>query len=127
MKVYANEHEITDALAQVNDHFSGNVKFKRFDRAGSARTPYFNVTLTVEDSRGPGGRWNYDRSRRVAAACWHVHGRFIDALPEGTKVVALDRTVYPGDEWHDWSVSSSWHPVMISETCECLERGLLWK
>jgi hypothetical protein len=88
------------ALDMTNREFGGNVRFKDIRQVG--RNVRF--TLTVNDSKGPGGRWNHTRSRRVAAACWHVHGTFFDYLPSHAVIVANGDKIRPGDEWQDRNI-----------------------
>lgn len=99
--------DLDSALASVNAVFSDNIVFKRGpDRISSTS---WSLTLTVKDSRGPGGRRSIPRSynvkpRRIAAACWHVHGLFMDSLPDRAVIVTSAGVrgrvkVRPGDDW----------------------------
>lgn len=114
------EDKINDALDTVNEQFDGNIRFKKFDAAGNTRSgdPKFIVTLTVNNSRSPGGRRSHS-GRRVAAACWHVHGTFFDALPEECEIVAMGLKIRPGDPWQDRNIGSNWSPLYYSEACDC--------
>ena len=123
--------DLENALAAVNTLFGDNVKFNRCDVANN-NGDRWNVTLKVESSRGPGARRSHT-GRRMASACWHVYGEFMDALPTGARinapvVVGYDRwgrekiahrDRSPGDEWQDWNIGSIMSPLYYSEACEC--------
>lgn len=135
MEIHASKQAIETALEVVNRAYDSNVMFNRFD-AANAKDNKYNVTLRVVSSRGKGARMNHDWSRHLVAACWHVHGDFFDALPDGTKVVshwgsqgkqvtftvAQSRdsgTHYKSGYWQDQQVGSVMQPAMMSELCEC--------
>lgn len=123
--------DIIRALETVNLEFDNNVTFNRFDAANAKKTR-FNVTLRVIDSRGKGARRSHS-GRRMVAACWHVYGTFIDALPTHAIVNKPTVTGYnkwgremikrldgkPGDEWQDWNIGSVMSPMYYSEACDC--------
>ena len=123
------QSHIDMALDATNAEFAGNIRYKRFEPIGQTRQgeKKFRVTLTVLDSAKLGARRAvglYTSGRRVAAACWHVHGTFIDALPKGTRVQTTcgqlgTVEVQPGNNWHDYSIGSIMHPCFASEACEC--------
>lgn len=64
--------------------------------------------------------------RRIAAACWHVHGDFFDALlkiqpnavivTRGGPGAVIDKN---GGNWQDCNIGSRMSPMMFSEACEC--------
>lgn len=120
----ATEEQIRDALDQTNEDFDSNIRFKRLDAAGNTRAgdPKHTVTLTVNDSRAAGGRRS-NKGRRIAAACWHAHGTFMDALPEDCEIVVAIRTgrevKRPGDPWQDFNIGSDYYPMYYSEACDC--------
>ena len=117
----ATEHEITQALNGANKRFDGNLEFKRFEHAGKTRDgrAKVNVTLTVANCRKPGGRRGHT-GRRIAAACWHAHGYFIDGLPMGTEVRTTLGIVKAGiTRWHDSNIGSIAVPMMYSQACDC--------
>ena len=112
--------DICRALDKTNVDFDGNIKFKRCDHVGYTKqeTNKFTVTLTVFDSSGPGGRRSM-QGRKISAACWHVHGRFMDHLPSHTEIVSNFPTRHvgkPGDDWQDWDTVQNWP---MSLCCEC--------
>ena len=123
--VNATRAQIEAALAQANEVFSGNLRFKRLDYAGLTRKgeDKWTVTLTVEDSASPGARRSED-GRRIASACWHAYGRFMDALPEDARFQANTAAgrdwKKPGDPWQDWNLyQSGYRYVMMPTLCEC--------
>ncbi len=119
----ATYEDICRALDKTNVDFDGNIKFKRCDYSGQTKQDRakFTATLTVFDSSGPGGRRNRE-GRKIAAACWHVHGRFMDHLPDHVEVVVTTmpcRYIFrPGDTWQDWNITTAPNWPM-SLCCEC--------
>jgi len=120
---------LEQALAVINaDKYEGNVAFERLDQSGNR----IIFLLRVKDSKGPGHRlgflhpWSNHKQRRLAKACWHVHGHFFDALFEiapdaivvsrwhGEKIMTKDH-----GNWQDSNAGSQMFPVMFSELCEC--------
>ena len=133
-----NEKEIKKAIDVVNKQFEDNIYLKEYEylnksRSGTGFTVKFK--LGVKDSSKAGSRRsimmvNKDGSRRkLAIACYHVHGVFFDALMDINKKAEVrlsgNRKIYidqDGDligNWEDWQVGSYMYPVMISEACEC--------
>ncbi len=115
--------DITNALNKTNEDFGDNIKFRRFDPAGRTRQGdnKFTVTLTVVSSFEVGSRRS-NTGRRIASACWHVYGRFMDHLPEQAEIVSSFPTRHitkPGDDWQDWNVGSFFQPLPMSLACEC--------
>ena len=112
-----NRKEMEAALAVINKKYKGNVIWKRFDDGKT-----INFTLTVKSSKGPGGRIGFT-GRRVAAACWHVHGDFFDALfaiNPGSVIVSMgERITVNGGNWQDKNIGSHMNPMFYSEACEC--------
>lgn len=113
--------QIGAALDTVNKTYSGNVTFNRFPESlGFTRDgrPKFRLTLRVDSSKGPGARLSH-QGRRMAAACWHVHGRFFRALPAGCTIKAGTLTLTPASPWHDMNIGSQVQPLYYSNACEC--------
>ena len=112
-----NRNEMEKALAVVNKKYKGNITWKRFDDGKT-----INFTLTVKSSKGPGGRIGFT-GRRVAAACWHVHGDFFDALfginPAAVIVSMGERISINGGNWQDKNIGSQIQPMYYSEACQC--------
>jgi hypothetical protein len=115
--------DLDRTLSQVNLKFDENIKFKRLESKGK------NIlfTLTVKDSRKPGSRTSasvFHHDRRVAAACWHVHGWFFEILfkvnpaaivvSQGNKQITKD-----SGNWQDWQIGPQIYPIMYSEACDC--------
>jgi hypothetical protein len=117
----AELNDIRRALDKVNETFGGNVAFNRFPESmGFTRDgrPKFRLTLRVESSQGPGARFSH-QGRRMAAACWHVHGNFFRALPASCTIKAGPSTVTPASPWYDFNIGSMAVPLMYSEACGC--------
>jgi hypothetical protein len=115
------------ALAIVNTRYDGNIKFKTLEPKGRR----ISFTLTVVSSTiGTGkakvtaaGSSKGPNGRRIAAACWHVHGDFFDALfrvcPDAV-VMSLGKVITKdGGNWQDWNKGSMIYPKLASECCEC--------
>ena len=122
----ATEEQIHEALAKANQEFDSNLEFNNFEYIGHTRggMQKHRVTLRVIDSRGKGARLGFPnyttgRQRHLVSACWHVHGTFFDALPEGTTIQTGQHTIEPGDSWNDWDIGSMIRPMYYSEACEC--------
>lgn len=119
----ASEFQIRQALNTANEKFDGNLRFKTFQSKGNTRQglPKFSVTLTVHSSKEAGARRSH-RGSRMAAACWHAHGVFVDSLPAGAEVETIAGKRRPGEPWQDWNAGSEAYPVRMSELCDC--RGI---
>jgi hypothetical protein len=109
--------ELQMALEIINHKYEGNIRFKRLD---GGKTPQF--TLTVNSSKAKGGRLG-QHGRRIAAACWHVHGDFFDALlkvnPSAVITTAFARIDADGGNWQDKNIGSIMFPMYYSEACDC--------
>ena len=133
-------NELVAAIEAVNAKFENNVVFKKIEpttRLGDRSRVEWNterrswtVTLTVVDSRKPGGRLS-PSGRRIPAACWHVYGEFLDALPPDSQYLGKRISGYdhhreilvnewksPGDAWVDWNIGSVYQPLYYSEACD---------
>ena len=119
----ATKAEIEHALEKANEKFGGNLRFKTFEPKGFTRhgLPKFSVTLTVHSSKEAGSRRS-PRGNRIAAACWHAHGVFMDSLPNGAEVETMQGKSKPGDRWQDWNAGSEAYPASMSTLCDC--RGI---
>lgn len=119
MKTTATIDQLHQALQLTTAEFNGNIRFKDIKQISSKRVQF---TLTVNDSRAPGGRISHS-GRRVKAACWHVHGKFFDHLwtinPEAVIDAGTLRMHGPRDNWQDRNIGSMFSPMMYSEACDC--------
>jgi len=110
--------EIEAALKTVNKKYENNIVFKRFEQKGKQ----FVFTLTVKNSKKAGGRIG-NSGKRVAAACWHVHGDFFDALLEINENAVITTCSGKIDKnngnWQDRNIGSIYEPLMYSEACNC--------
>ena len=118
MKTNANIEQLEKALEAVNKRYKGNVKFKRLEPNGRR----VNFTLTVKSAKDPGGRRGFS-GKRVAAACWHVHGHFFEELfkinseawiSSGGSKITKER-----GNWQDRNIGSMIKPLYYSEACDC--------
>jgi hypothetical protein len=132
------QEDLQAALVAVNsDHrYAGNIRFKTMETKGRR----ISFTLTVVSSTigtgkakvtAPGVSMSPDGKRRIAAACWHVHGDFFDALFNlcpGAEVYSSGSLANPktgkwinkdGGNWQDWNKGSMMNPVPASKCCNC--------
>jgi len=127
----ATREQIQAALETAGARFDDNLCWNRepeyMGKTRDKRAKY-RCTLRVKDSHGKEARLGHPdyqtgKQRHMISACWHAHGTFYDALPEGTeiKVSTADgnRTIRPGDRWHDFNIGSVYRPMYYSEACEC--------
>lgn len=132
------------ALDIVNVKYEGNIKFKSLEMKGKQ----IQFTLTVIDSKKPGHRRGFPRynykwgnlaasekigeGKRMAFACWHVHGDFFDALfsvnPNAAVLsggslahndVKSNWITINGGNWQDRNIGSQMFPLYFSEACDC--------
>lgn len=119
------------ALTGTNNKYRGNIRFfegtpEQLDKKGRS----WRVRLAVHDCHELGAKLNVSywglegvqHLRRSNSACWHVHGDFFNALPEGTKIhtAAASYTCPLREwEWQDFNVGSLMFPVYASESCLC--------
>lgn len=120
MKTTATINQLNEALTFVNRSFDNNIKFKSIEQI-SRNTVKF--TLTVKDSKKAGHRRGFYNNRRLAAACWHVHGYFFEYLFlnfDNIKVRAGNKVMKSNsDNWQDWNIGSNFQPLMFSQACDC--------
>jgi hypothetical protein len=117
------ESDLQSALDQVNKKYADNIKFKRLDYQGRN----IRFTLTVNSSKNPGGRLGFPdndgKQKHLAAACWHAHGDFFDALfsinPSAVIVANGSIITSNGGNWQDRNIGSQYRPLYYSEACEC--------
>lgn len=118
------KQDIDKALGVVNDEFDNNVRLNNYQQLSRTGLRH-RVTLRVIDSKGEGAHISRHmepftgKSRRTTSACWHVHGRFFDALPYGTRITTRGKVVMAGDMWDDFNIGSIMYPIYASESCRC--------
>ena len=125
MKAYGvTREQMEKALALVNTKYDGNITWNRVpEPKGKA----FNFTLTVHSSKSAGHRLGMQhgngKQRRIAAACWHVHGHFFEALlsiaPDARIITTKSVITKYGGNWQDCNIGSMMFPMYYSEACEC--------
>ena len=117
--------DLQKALASVNSRYQGNIKFKTLEHKGNR----ISFTLTVIDSKAPGHR-RTPSGKRLAAACFHVHGHLFEELfrisPEAG-ILSSGSLANPqkpkwitkaGGNWQDWQMGG-YPPMMVSRACDC--------
>lgn len=110
------------ALDIVNEEYAGNITFQTAPESLNKKETRFSFRLSVIDSKESGARRSAT-GRRIAAACWHVHGDFFEALISITPTAEI-RTAggvinAAGGNWQDRNIGSYYQPLMHSEACEC--------
>jgi len=117
MIIKTSKENIEKAFNKANAKFHGNLTMPKIEPQNGKDNRYV-VRLSVIDSRGPGGRIS-PSGRRVKAACWHAHGEFMSALPDGTEIRTSGKVKYAGGMWEDWNIGSIVNPFYFSEACDC--------
>lgn len=117
----AKRADLDKALERVTALYESNIIFNNgpehlgFTRDGREK---WRLTLRALSSFKPGARRSHT-GRRMAAACWHVHGRFFQALPAGVTIKAGTLTLEPSSPWNDFNIGSIAFPLLYSEACDC--------
>jgi len=121
MKAYTNADTLKKALDVINAKYQDNVEFERFD----ANCKSVDFTLRVRSSKEPGARRGHS-GRRMAKACWHVHGDLFDAILKlDNKARIISRggpgavITSAGGNWQDCNIGSQMQPLYFSEACDC--------
>lgn len=129
---HSSKSELRKALTAVNKIYKRNVEY---NRAPEPRGKNLMFTLKVKDSSKPGHRLGFSNSftgkqRRMASACWHIHGDFFEALlkinPDaiiktgaGNKNQIYSKNGEVFGNWEDSDIGSMAYPMFFSEACEC--------
>ena len=119
METIATKKQLNEALNHVNKQFSNNIIFKNGPEQISKNRVRF--TLTVKETRGPGGRVS-STGKRIKAACWHVHGEFFEYLfSQGVTLIKSSFITMQdnSDNWKDSNIGSHFTPMNYSEACDC--------
>lgn len=118
--------QMDQALSKLNEKYSGNIRWNRFDQNGS----FIRFTLKCKSSKEPGHSigccpTKAGRPRRSISCCWHVHGDFFDVLfvvnPEAVIMSRGERIDKDGGNWQDFNVGSMIQPLRASDKCQCGE------
>lgn len=63
------------------------------------------------------------KRRRIASACWHVHGHFFDALYGVNKKAVIvsrgNKITNDYGNWEDTNIGSQMYPYYFSDACNC--------
>jgi hypothetical protein len=126
MKTNATINQLNEALNYINKSFNGNIRFKEITQISKNRVQF---TLTVRDSKAPGHRRGYCHKdgfapKRLAAACWHVHGYFFEYLFLKYKDdiwinAGLLKMGSNENNWQDKNIGSNYEPLNFSQACDC--------
>jgi len=115
------KEELEQALDSINVLYDNNVCW---NRPPEKKGRGWLFTLRVHSSKGPGHRLGYT-GRRMASACWHVHGEFFDALlkinPDAVITTCRHTINSAGGNWADYNIGSQWRTLYASAACECCE------
>jgi hypothetical protein len=122
--------DLQAALDKINrERYEGNIKFLRLDGLNQNSTRW-RFTLTVHSSKGAGSRltvrhpWAGYKQHRLAAACWHVHGYFFEALfginPGAEISTGRVKSITKQEgNWQDYNIGSMAAPMYFSDACCC--------
>jgi len=124
--------DLRKALYEVNKKYARNVCFNQFPELRGSNRLIF--TIKVRDSRKPGHRrgfpHNGKKGKRLAHACWHVHGDFFDALfeinPDAVITSGKRKITASQGNWIDQNIGSMVQPYMFSEACDCGSQSSLF-
>jgi hypothetical protein len=125
MNIFRATHkEICDALDIVNKRYDNNIIFRRFESKGKMFIVLLKAVSVQKAGHRLGFHYNCDGTRRkLALACWHVHGDFFDALfninPNIYVRVSTHKITVNEGNWYDRNVGSVVDPMKFSEACEC--------
>lgn len=121
---------IADTLNEINEKYAGNVMFNRCDLVKLRKdgNEEWEVTLRTLSSRGSGAGRSF-HGRRMATACWHVYGDFLDALGRRVSEATYESTINGRRRrlvcehgWEDHAVGAPMIGyMMMSEMCDCGE------
>ena len=110
--------QVKQALETINKKYDNNIVFKTLNELGHR----VHFTLTVKNSRGKGGRIGHT-GRRIAAACWHVHGTLFDEIfnicPDAVITACGNKITMNEGNWQDKNIGSQFQPLFYSEACDC--------
>lgn len=119
--IYTTEHDLRQALYNVNKQYDGNISFNREPEIVGNRLRF---TLKVKDSHKKGARTGFT-GRHLINACWHVHGNFFEELFKLNNqaiIIANGKQIsVNGGNWEDRSIGSIMNPLYYSEACKCGE------
>jgi len=117
MKTDLTKEELTKALETINKEFNNNIIFYRLEQQGKR----LNFTLKVKNSSEAGARIGFT-GRKVAKACWHVHGKLFDAMFDinpNVIIYSQGKRITKHNNWTDVNIGSTYSPFYYSKACNC--------
>lgn len=110
--------DLNEALNEVNLTYNNNIIFKDLQKLTKNKGT-FKVRLTVKNAHALGAKQNARTGRAIHAACWHVHGIFIDCLLKKGCLIRAQRTKINvlQDNWKDWDCGLLYGKA--SAQCRC--------
>lgn len=126
--------QLEKALEWTSKDWAHNVRWKK---QPTLKGKAWEFSITVVNSKEPGGRVKKNGAgggtRRIAAACWHVHRDFMEYLYLQSKNAVIDTAFirYEGvmdflenhEATFDRNCGSQAFPQKYGETCECLDNS----
>lgn len=117
--INVTQNDLKQALNEVNKKYNNNIEFETLEPISSKSMKF---TLRVKSSKAPGHRRGFS-GRRMAKACWHVHGNFFEEIFKinpSSYIRSLDLKITKDyGNWQDRNVGSQVQPLMFSEACDC--------
>jgi hypothetical protein len=130
MKAWTQEDNLHRALAAANDLYGGNLRFKRVPEPANQKATAWYFTLSVHSTKALGTRIGHS-GRKIAAACWHAHRDFLNALfrlhdkarvktaKADYKDKATFERIFPATGYQN--IGSEFQPMSYHNACECDE------
>lgn len=111
--------QLEKALELTNKQYDNNIIW---NRSPEYRGKHLIFTLKVKDSKGKGARRGFS-GKRLAHACWHVHGDFFDNLfeinPKAVVIATGEEITKNYGNWQDRNIGSQACPLYFSQACDC--------
>ena len=113
-------NDLNEALLECNRRFANNITFrtciKKTKNAGT-----YNVRLDVRSSSANGAKQNVITGRHIHAACWHVHGVFIEELLKRGCIISSmhNKLTTNADNWKNEELRIHGQIIMASDMCAC--------
>lgn len=113
-------NDLNEALLECNRRFANNIVFRTCEKK-TKNVGTYNVRLDVRSSSATGAKQNAITGRHIHAACWHVHGVFIEVLlKRGCRISSMHNKIITNvDNWKNEKLLSHGVVVLASDMCEC--------